>query len=279
MELDMHTTRTLNNGVRMPVLGLGVSKAADGPEAVQAVRWALETGYRHIDTASVYGNETSVGTGVRESGIPREEVFITTKLWNDDIRAGRVREAFEESLCRLGTEYIDLYLIHWPVPGKIVETWNMLETLYKEGRVRAIGVSNFHMQHIETLLAGSERLPAVNQCECHPLLSQVPLKNYCERLGIAFEAWSPLGGGSAGNLAASPELAAVGKKYGKTAAQTILRWHLQRGITAIPKSVRQERIRENADLFDFELPAEDMQTVFNMNLDRRTGSNPDRFDF
>ncbi len=279
MELGMHTTRTLNNDVRMPVLGLGVSKAAEGPEAVQAVRLALESGYRHIDTASVYGNETSVGIGVRESGIPREEVFVSTKLWNDDIRAGRVREAFEDSLGKLGTEYIDLYLIHWPVPGKIVETWNILETLYMEGRVRAIGVCNFHMQHIEMLLAEGGRLPAVNQCECHPLLSQVPLKNYCERLGIAFEAWSPLGGGSAGNLTANPELADIGKKYGKTAAQTILRWHLQRGTVVIPKSVRPDRIRENADLFDFELSAEDMRTVFEMNLDRRTGANPDRFDF
>ncbi len=278
MELGMHTTRTLNNDVRMPVLGLGVSKAADGPEAVQAVRWALETGYRHIDTASVYGNETSVGIGVRESGIPREDVFITTKLWNDDIRAGRVREAFEESLRKMGTEYVDLYLIHWPVTGKIEKTWHILESLYKEGRVRAIGVSNFQMQHIETLLAACETVPAVNQCECHPLLTQVPLKNYCSRLGIVFEAWSPLGGGSAGNLTANPELAAVGEKYGKTAAQTILRWHLQRGIIAIPKSVRLERIRENADLFDFELTAEDMQTIFEMNLDRRTGANPDRID-
>ncbi len=277
--MNLQSTRKLNTGAAIPLLGLGVSKAQEGDEAVQAVLWALETGYRHIDTAAVYGNEASVGRALRESGLPRDDIFVTTKIWNTDVRAGRVREAYEESLERLGLETVDLLLLHWPVPDHYLEAWQVFESLYAEGRARAVGVSNFHVVQLEALLAQSRTVPAVNQCECHPLLSQTPLKNYCERLGIVFEAWSPLGGGSAGNLTGDRQLAALGAKHNKTAAQIILRWHLQRQTVAIPKSVRLPRIQENADLFDFQLDKAEMAEIAAMNLDRRTGANPDHFSF
>ena len=279
MEMNIRTVKTMNNGVDIPTLGLGVFLAPDGRQTADAVRWALEAGYRHIDTAAIYRNEASVGLGMRESGVPREEIFLTTKLWNNDMRAGRQREAFEESLKKLGTDYVDLYLIHWPVAGKYNESWQVMESLYSEGRMRAIGVSNFHVHHMEDLLAQAKVVPAVNQVECHPLLSQKPLMHYCEKLGIVFEAWSPIGGGDAGNLAGNAELAAIGAKYGKSAVQAILRWHLQRGEVVIPKSIHKERIIENADLYDFELDASDMAAVDAMNRDQRVGASPDSFTF
>ncbi len=276
---DLIPAQPLNDGRSIPVLGLGLSKAAEGEPAAAAVRWALEAGYRHLDTATIYKNEESVGRGIRESGVPREEIFLTTKLWNADMHADRQREAFGESLKRLDTPYVDLYLIHWPVAGKFRATWRILEDLRDEGRIRSIGVSNFHRQHLDELLADARTVPAVNQVECHPLLSQVPLKNLCESLGIAFVCYSPLGGGSAGNLAGNGELASIGARYGKSAVQAILRWHLQRGDIVIPKSTQRERIRSNADVFDFTLDAADMAVIDAMNRDLRVNADPDCFDF
>ncbi len=279
MDLNIRSTIALNNGVEIPRLGLGVFRAKDGDETVQAVRWALEAGYRHIDTAAVYGNEEGVGRGIRESGLDRKDIFLTTKLWNDDMRSSRQHEAFEESLKRLGTDYVDLYLIHWPVKEKYMESWLVMEQLYKEGRIRAIGVSNFLPHHLEDLMKVATVVPAINQVECHPLLSQAPLKAFCDKLGIAFESWSPLGGSRDGNLTGNAELTAIGSAYGKTAAQVILRWHLQKGFVVIPKSVHKERISANADLYDFALTEADMAVIDAMNEDKRVGSHPDTFTF
>lgn len=279
MELTMQSTITLNNGVEIPRLGLGVFRAKDGDETVKAVRWALEAGYRHIDTAAVYGNEEGVGRGMKESGLARKDIFLTTKLWNDDMRVNRQREAFKESLKRLGTDYVDLYLIHWPVKQKYKESWLVMEQLYKEGNIRAIGVSNFMPHHLDDLMQVATIVPAVNQVECHPRLSQMELKAYCDKLGIVFESWSPLGGGREGNLTDNAELSAIGGAYGKTAAQVILRWHLQRDLVVIPKSVHKERIIANADLFNFSLTASDMAVIGAMNCDQHNGAHPDTFTF
>jgi diketogulonate reductase-like aldo/keto reductase len=277
--MDIRTTIKLNSGGNIPALGLGVFQAPDGEECTNAVRWALEAGYRHIDTASIYKNEAGVGEGIRQSGVPREEIFLTTKLWNDDQRQGRQRQAFEESLERLGVDYVDLYLIHWPVAAKIIESWAVLEELHKEGRARAIGVSNFHKHHLDTLMASAKVTPSVNQIECHPRLTQVPLRAYDKKLDIINEAWSPLGGSKKGNLTGHPELSAIGAKYGKSAAQAMIRWGLQHGMVTIPKSVRKERILENAEVFDFALSAGDMAAIDAMNRDERVGPDPDNFDF
>ena len=279
MELTLQSTITLNNGVEIPRLGLGVFRAKDGDETIKSVRWALEAGYRHIDTAAVYGNEEGVGCGMRESGVARKDIFLTTKLWNDDMRASRQREAFKESLKRLGTDYVDLYLIHWPVKQKYKESWLIMEQLYKEGSIRAIGVSNFMPHHLDDLMQVATVVPAVNQVECHPRLSQTELKAYCDKLGIVFESWSPLGGGREGNLTDNAELSAIGRAYGKTAAQIILRWHLQRDLVVIPKSVHKERIIGNANLFNFALTASDMAAIDAMNLDQHHGAHPDTFTF
>ncbi len=279
MNLNIQSTIKLNNGVEIPRLGLGVFRAKDGEETANAVRWALEAGYRHIDTAAVYGNEEGVGKGIRDSGVPREEIFLTTKLWNDEMRAGRQRKAFDESLERLGVSHVDLYLIHWPVKTKYVESWMVMEQLYQEGLARAIGVSNFLEHHLDDLLKTATVVPAVNQVECHPRLSQKPLKAYCDKLGIAFESWSPLGGSRDGNLTTNPELAAIGAKYGKSAAQVILRWHLQHDFIVIPKSVHKDRIEANGNLFDFALSDADMAAIDAMNMDARVGSHPDTFTF
>ncbi len=276
--LTIDSTKRLNNGVEIPVLGLGVFRAENGREAEQAVLWALEAGYRHIDTAAVYGNEGSVGKAIRESGIPRKEIFLTTKLWNEDMRRGTEVEAFERSLDLLGTDYVDLYLLHWPVPGKFEGAWKAVEPLFRSGHVRALGVSNFHRHHLESLAEVTDLVPAVNQIECHPLLSQKPLVDYCGAWGIAVTAWSPLGGMKL-NLAKDASLEAIGKKYGKSAAQVILRWDLQRGLVTIPKSVRRERILANAQIFDFELTTQDMLAIADMNRNERSGSDPDNFDF
>ena len=276
--MDIRTTRKLNNGVEIPVLGLGVFKARDGKETVDAVRMALQAGYRHIDTAAAYGNEESVGRGLKESGVPRGEVFITTKLWNDDQRKGRQREAFETSLKNLGTDYIDLYLIHWPVAGVYKQSWKVMEELSRAGRIRAIGVSNFQAHHLDDLVKDATVTPAANQVECHPRLTQKPLAAYCQKLNIAIEAWSPLGG-EGGDLLKDPALKAIGERYGKSIAQVIIRWDLQRGIITIPKSVRQERIISNAAVYDFELTADDMARIDAMNEDRRFGPSPDTFTF
>ena len=265
---------TLNNGVKMPGFGLGVYKVEDGDTAVHAVRTAIDVGYRSIDTASFYDNERSVGLAVRESGVPREELFITSKVWNDQQGYESTLKAFDESLEKLGTDYLDLYLIHWPVTGKYKETYRALETLYEEGRVRAIGVSNFHVHHLENLLADCKVKPAVNQVEYHPHLSQVELKAFCEKENIQLEAWSPL---KRGRLLNEPTIVEIGNKYGKSAAQVILRWDIQHHVITIPKSITAERIQENANIFDFTLTQQEMTQIDNLNKNERAGSNPDDF--
>jgi diketogulonate reductase-like aldo/keto reductase len=265
----------LQNGVQMPWLGLGVWKAKEGEEVEQAVKAALAHGYRHIDTAAVYGNEAGVGKALRESGVPREQVFVTTKVWNSDQGYDTTLRAFEESRKRLGLEYVDLYLVHWPVKGKYKETWKALEKLYKDGLVRAIGVSNFQVHHLEDVMADCEVVPMVNQVEYHPLLTQKELHAFCKQHKIQLEAWSPL---MQGNLDV-PLLADLARKYGKSPAQIVLRWDLQNEVVTIPKSVHEARIVENADLFDFELSAEDMQKIDGLNQNHRFGADPDNFNF
>lgn len=266
---------TLNNGVKMPWLGLGVWRVEEGDEVISSVRHALEAGYVSIDTAAVYGNEEGVGTAIRESGVDRGELFVTSKVWNADHGYDATLAAYETSLGKLGLDYLDLYLIHWPVKGKFTETWRAMERLYADDRVRAIGVSNFHVHHLQELLAGAKTVPAVDQVEFHPLLSQVELRRFCKEQGIQLEAWSPL---MQGNLDL-PLLAELAAKYGKSPAQIVLRWDLQRGVVTIPKSITAHRIRENADVFDFELSAADMAAIDALNANRRFGSDPDNFNF
>ncbi|KZE83455.1 glyoxal reductase [Paenibacillus elgii] len=268
-------TTVLNNGVRMPWLGLGVWKTKEGDEVVHAVQHALEAGYRSIDTAAVYGNEAGVGQAIQASSIPRDQLFVTTKVWNADQGYDSTLRAFEESRRKLQLEVIDLYLIHWPGKDKYKETWKALEKLYKDGLVRAIGVSNFKVHHLEDLLQDSEIVPAVNQVEFHPLLIQQELRTFCKEHKIQLEAWSPL---MQGNLDL-PLLSELAGKYGKTPAQIILRWDLQHGVITIPKSIRESRIRENIDVFDFTLSDEDMARLDGLNQDHRFGPDPDHIDF
>lgn len=273
------TELKLNNGVAIPQLGFGVFRAADGAETENAVRWALEAGYRHIDTAKIYGNEASVGRAMRASGLKREEIFLTTKLWTTDVREGRTRAAFEESLDQLGTDYVDLYLIHWPAEG-FAQAWAEMEKLYGEGKIRAIGVSNFHQHHLEELAKTATVKPAVNQIESHPYLTNQPLIDYCRGQGIDVEVWSPLGGSlGKADILHDATILALAQKYGKSAAQIALRWHLQRGVIVMPKSVHRERIAANLDIFDFALSEEDMAAVSALNRDLRVGSHPDHFTF
>ncbi|MCL2609331.1 MAG: aldo/keto reductase [Treponema sp.] len=274
--MDLSSKLKLNNGVEMPYLGLGTFKMKDGEETYNAVKWALETGYRHIDTAAVYGNELSVGRAIKDSGLARSEIFVTTKLWNEDMRQGRQLTAIDESLKRLGLDFVDLYLIHWPVPGKYVESWKHLETIYKSGKTKAIGVSNFHIHHLEDIFAVSDIVPALNQCECSPELTQVELADFCKNKGIRFEPWSPMG---QGNTLKEATIIALAEKYGRTPAQIILRWGLQRGFPNIPKSVSRERIQENAGIFDFELSDADFEAIFRINADKRYGASPETFNF
>ncbi|GMK38168.1 glyoxal reductase [Paenibacillus sp. CCS19] len=263
-------TVTLNNGVRMPWLGLGVWQAKDGEQVVNAIRSAVEIGYRSIDTASFYHNEEGVGRAIRECGVNRDELFVTTKVWNDDQGYESTLKAFESSRRKLGLDVIDLYLVHWPVKGKFVDTYRALEKLYREGSVRAIGVSNFLEPQLHELLAQCEVIPAVNQIEFHPLLTQPSLRSLCREKGIQLEAWSSL---MQGNLDL-PLLKELAAKYGKSPAQIILRWDLQRGVVTIPKTVTPSRLAENAALFDFELSEEDAAAIDALNKGRRFGPDP-----
>lgn len=267
----------LNNGTSIPQVGLGVFQTPDGQTTVNAVKAALGAGYRHIDTAMVYHNETSVGQGIRESGVAREDIFVTTKLWNDDIRARRAIDAYQESLDRLGLDYVDLYLIHWPADGW-QQAWRDLEALYNEGRVKAIGVSNFQQHHLEELASFSTVAPAVDQIESSPQFSNQELIDFCFKQGIAVEAWSPLGG-TGGNLLSDSRLVKVAKEVGKSPAQVVIRWHLQRGIVVLPKSVHEERIQSNFNVFDFELSDEQMAAVSALDTGKRNGADPDNFNF
>ncbi|WP_435921066.1 aldo/keto reductase [Paenibacillus sp. DYY-L-2] len=280
MPKSLQDTVKLNNGVEMPWFGLGVYKAQEGEEVVRAVKSAIRAGYRSIDTAAAYNNEEGVGRAVREAmeenGLSREQIFVTSKVWNSNQGYETTLQAFETSLNKLNLEYIDLFLVHWPVKGKYKDTWRALEKVYKEGKVRAIGVSNFQIHHLEDLLADAEVVPTVNQVELHPQLTQKELLKYCQDKGIQLEAWSPLG---QGNLLNHETLVSIGKKYGKSAAQVILRWDVQVGVVTIPKSVTESRIIENGDIFDFELSAEDIAAIDGLNLNKRFGSDPDNFNF
>ena len=265
---------TLHNGVQMPWLGLGVFQV---PKEItkRVVLDALQLGYRSIDTAAFYDNEQEVGMAIKESGIPRDEIFVTTKLWNTDHGYKEALQAFEKSLNRLGLEYIDLYLIHWPVPsqGKYKETWKALEKLYQEGRVRAIGVSNFQIAHLEDLLADCQIKPMVNQVEYHPRLTQENLHQFCQKHQIQLEAWSPL---MRGRILEEPLLVQIAQKYDKTPAQVILRWDVQNQVVTIPRSTRPERMKENAQIFDFELTSEEMEMISSLNRNERIGPDPDK---
>ncbi|APB36872.1 aldo/keto reductase [Heyndrickxia coagulans] len=266
-----------NNGVEIPQLGLGVFLVKEENELKNAVKAALETGYRHIDTAMIYGNETYVGEAIRESGVDRKEIFITSKVWNYDHGYEETKAAFQASLDRLGTDYLDLYLIHWPSP-KYIETWKAMEELYHEGKIKAIGVSNFQIHHLEDLLAHSEVVPVINQIETHPEFPQNELHAFLKQHNILHEAWGPLGQGK-NNLLEQPVLVELGKKYGKTPAQIVLRWHVERGIVVIPKSVTPSRIKENSEIFDFSLTPEDMEKIASLNTGKRYGRNPDDEEF
>jgi len=280
MTTHLQATTTLSNGVKMPWFGLGVFKVEEGPELVNAVQTAIRHGYRSIDTAAIYGNEEGVGQGIRqglkEAGINREELFVTSKVWNSDLGYESTRKAFELSLKKLGLEYLDLYLIHWPVAGKYKEAWRALEQLYKEGRIKAIGVSNFQIHHLQDLMQDAEIKPMINQVEFHPRLTQTELRAFCKEQGIQVEAWSPL---MQGQLLDHPVLKEIADRHHKSIAQVILRWDLQHGVVTIPKSTKEQRIKENADIFDFELTAEDMQRMDAMNENLRVGPDPDNFDF
>ncbi|MCL9661464.1 aldo/keto reductase [Paenibacillus hunanensis] len=271
---------TLHNGVEMPVLGLGVFKVEAGQEMITAIKAAVKLGYRSIDTASIYGNEAGVGQAVQElieeGVVTREELFITSKAWNADLGYEETLAAYEQSLQRLGLDQLDLYLIHWPVPGKYGDAWRALEKLYGDGRVRAIGVSNFQIHHLEDLLATAEIVPVINQVELHPKLTQYELQQYCADHGIRLEAWSPL---MQGQLLEHPVLATIAEQHGKQVAQIILRWNLQRGVITIPKSISAKRIADNAQLFDFVLTDEQMQQIDALNEHVRVGPDPDHIDF
>ena len=267
----------LNNGVEMPQLGFGVWQVPDD-EAERAVATALESGYRSIDTAAIYGNEAGTGRAVAASGVPREDVFVTTKLWNSDHGYDKTMRAFDTSLTKLGLEYVDLYLIHWPTPARdrYVDTYKALEKLYSDGRVRAIGVSNFEPDHLRRLIDETSVVPAVDQIELHPHLQQHAAREYHAEQGIATEAWSPLGSGK--GLLEVPAIVAIAQKHGRSPAQVVLRWHLQLGNIVIPKSVTPARIRENIDVFDFTLDIEDLAAISALNEDRRTGPDPAAFN-
>lgn len=270
MNLKLDSTVTLNNGVKMPQLGMGVWKV-NNSGASQAVQWALKHGYKAIDTAKQYGNEAGVGEGLQkgfaDNGLKREDIFLTTKIFNGDQGYQSTLDNFEGQLKRLQTDYVDLLLIHWPVDGTYLETWRALETIYKGGKARAIGVSNFNIERLKDILQHCSIKPAVNQMEYHPLCQEVDIKNFCDENNIHLEAWSPLGGGS---VLGDPRLKKIADKYDKSVAQVILRWDLQNGIITIPKSVHEERIVQNADVYDFELSDADMKEINGFDTDKRS---------
>ena len=269
--MGIDQTVTLNNGVEIPVLGLGVWQAQTGNECRQAVLWALEAGYRHIDTARIYGNEKDVGAAIRESGLPRNDIFVTTKLWNGDQGYEKALRAFDHSLTTLGLDYIDLYLIHWPAPGTRDDSWRALQHILAEGKARAIGVSNYTHRHLAELLVWADVPPAVDQVEFSPFLYQADLLDYCREHTVQLEAYSPL---TRGRRLKDEKLAELARRVGRTPAQVLIRWALQHDLVVIPKSVRRERIVENAAVFDFSLSAEDMAVLDALDESHRFAWDP-----
>lgn len=274
LKININSTVSLNNDVEMPVLGLGVYQISNGFDINKAVIAALEEGYRLIDTAAMYNNERGVSEAIGISKYSREKVFVTSKLWNEDHGYDNARKAFDHTMRLLGFKYLDLYLIHWPASGKLKETWRALEDIYREGRVRAIGVSNFQEHHLEEIMSDAEVIPAVNQIEFHPKLVQQSLLDYCKDHKIQVQSWSPL---MQGGVVDIPELEKIGKGYGKSAAQVVLRWNLQKGVITIPKSAKPQRIRENANIFDFTLTDEEMEVIDSLDEGSRLGPDPDNF--
>lgn len=263
----------MNDGRTIPQVGLGVYKVPDA-DAADTVQVALEAGYRHVDTAALYENERGVGQGIVRAGLPREEIFVTTKVWNDRQGYDETLRAFDESLGKLGLDYLDLYLIHWPVPSQdlYVDTYRALEKLQADGLTRSIGVSNFHAHHIDRLRAETTVPPVLNQVELHPWLAQSAIRRYHSAHGILTEAWAPL---ARGRAAGDPTIDSIARKYGKSAAQVGIRWHLELGNVVIPKSVTPQRIRDNFDVFDFTLDGDDMARIASLDASERTGRDPD----
>jgi diketogulonate reductase-like aldo/keto reductase len=271
MTLSIASRVTLAGGVQIPILGLGVFQSSAGEETRRAVRWALEAGYRHVDTARIYGNEADVGAAIRESGVPRDDVFVTTKLWNSDHGYDAALRAADASLARLGLDHVDLYLVHWPVVGLRQGTWRAMEALLALGRARAIGVSNYMIRHLEELLGAARVPPAVNQIELSPFLYPQDLVRFCEEKGIAIEAYSPL---TKGRRLGHRAIVAAAKKHGRTPAQILIRWAIEHGFVVLPKSTRRERIEENARVFDFALDADDMRILDGLDEGLHTGWDP-----
>ena len=274
--VGLSSTLTLSNGVLIPRIGLGVFKMEEGREVSHAVEAAIEGRYKSIDTAKIYQNEAGVGQAIRRTGVSREDIFVTTKVWNSDQGYDSTLRAYEKSLQELGLGYADLYLVHWPVKGKYKESWRALETIYNEGRVRAIGVSNFLVHQLEDLLESAASVPMVNQVEFHPRLQQPDLQAFCRSNGIQLEAWSPI---MKGRVMDIPELVEIGNRHGKNAVQITLRWIYQKDIVSIPKSSRKERIVSNVDIFDFELTDQEMARIDALDQGTRVGPDPDNFNF
>ncbi|CAD5897417.1 promiscuous aldo/keto reductase [Carnobacterium maltaromaticum] len=280
MNINFENQVTLNNEVNMPWIGLGVFRVEDHAELVEAIKLAIVQGYRSIDTASIYGNEEAVGEGIRQgivaAGISRKELFVTSKVWTADMGFEEVEKAYQVSLDKLGLDYLDLYLIHWPVAGKFIPTWKKMEELYQDGKIRSIGVSNFQIHHLEELFAETSIKPVINQVEYHPKLTQLELQNYLKQHNIQMEAWSPL---MNGEILMNPVVLAIAERHGKTAAQVILRWDLQNGVITIPKSTNEQRLAQNKDIVDFNLSEQDMHQIQQLNENHRIGPDPDNFDF
>lgn len=266
----------LHNGIEMPLIGLGTYGLGGGRATVEIVKAALDLGIRSIDTASFYKNEQEVGEGIKESAVFRKEVFVTTKLWNDEHGYDAALKAIEASLRRFDMDYVDLYLIHWPGKDRYIETWKALERLYDEGTVKAIGVSNFQEHHLSRLLSSCNEKPAVNQIELHPRLTQERLREYCKKMGIKVEAWSPLANG---RLLNEPTINYIAKKHARTPAQIILRWHVQNEVMVIPKTASRKRLVENTNIFDFRLSMEEMNLIDSLNMNERIGQDPDKMIF
>lgn len=271
-KLSLSTRIPLNSGTTIPLFGFGAWNIGNDAEAKEVILTVLEAGYRHIDTAAAYLNEAGVGAGIRESGIPRSEIFLTTKLANIHQRDSLQKQGFERSLEKLKLDYVDLYLEHWPVPGRYKESWKVMEDYCRQGLTKAIGVSNFRVSHLKDLLTEATVVPAVDQIEFNPGMQDNETLDFCRQQGITVQAWSPFGHGKIVN---DPAFTAIGAKYGKTGPQAVLRWLLQKGIIVFPKSARRERIIENADIFDFELSEEDCRSFDAMNTNTRTGTDPD----